>query len=219
MNGWVTTREAAALLRVTPRQIQRLVGGGQLVQVARGVLDATSLDQYLGVARERRAPWSSATAWGAVALLSGGDAPWLGATQRSRLRGRLRSMHAADLVERARGRAGVTRWTGHSSTVGRLRPHVVEPAADGLGLARRPDDVLDGYVPSALVPSYVADHGLQQDPAGRITLRATAMGMDVVAALAERGVLAALDLAGSLDPRERRAGQDALSRALEALRD
>ncbi|UZN02530.1 type IV toxin-antitoxin system AbiEi family antitoxin domain-containing protein [Cellulomonas sp. S1-8] len=219
MSGMVTTQDVAALLDVTPRQVQRLARDGQLVQLARGVLDATSVDQYLAVARHRRAPWSTETAWGAIAMLSGEDAPWMGAAQRSRLRGRLRDIQPTELVERARARATVTRYAGHPATVEHLRPHLVEPDAGGLGLASRAPGVLDGYVPSSVAASYVVGHGLKPDSAGRITLRATTMAQVVVRALAERQVLAALDLAGSLDPREQRAGADALGRALEGLRD
>lgn len=54
---------------------------------------------------------------------------------------------------------------------------------------------------------------------GRIVLRATGFPIPTVRELADIGVvLAALDLAESLDVRERRAGLDALTDALEQLR-
>lgn len=219
MSGILTTGDVAALLRITPRQVQRLVRDGQIVQVARGVLDATSVDQYATIAEPRRVPWASPTAWGAVALLSGLDASWMGASQRSRLRGRLAAMNSAELVERTRARARVARYYGHSSVIEHLRPYVIEPSMRELGLTAQAAEVVDGYVPVGSIATYVAAHGLTADSDGRIILRATTMDEQVVRRLAVLPVLAALDLAGSLDPRERRAGLDALERALQVLRD
>lgn len=54
---------------------------------------------------------------------------------------------------------------------------------------------------------------------GSMTLRATSVDLDVLRDLVSAGeVLAALDLAESLDVRERRAGMDALHRVLGAFR-
>lgn len=53
----------------------------------------------------------------------------------------------------------------------------------------------------------VTRHGLVHDDAGPFTLRATGMPLDVVAEIARAApVLAALDLAESLDVRDRRRG-------------
>jgi hypothetical protein len=65
----------------------------------------------------------------------------------------------------------------------------------------------------------VSHHGLIRDDEGRITVRATTMDLEVIRDLMQRSVvLAALDLAESLEVRERRAGLGALDRALEAFR-
>lgn len=81
--------------------------------------------------------WTGATAWGAIALLSGADAEWMGETQRSRLKGRLRALGATDLVERARERADVTRYAAHSSAGQYLLVELVyaTDTAGRLGLA------------------------------------------------------------------------------------
>jgi hypothetical protein len=65
----------------------------------------------------------------------------------------------------------------------------------------------------------VTRHGLIRDDDGRVALRATAMDLDVVRDLVERSVvLGAVDLTESLDIRERRAGLEAIDRALVAFR-
>lgn len=212
--------EAAERLGVSTRQVQHLVARGDLRQVARGVLDETSVERLLAVrGGSHRRAWSTETAWGAVALLSGADAEWMGETQRSRLKARLRALGASDLVERARERAEVTRYAAHSSAGQYLFAELVYAADDAgrLGLAATSN--IDGYLAAADVAGVVSRHGLIRDNEGRVTLRATSMDPEVIRDLAQRSVvLAALDLAESLDVRERRAGLDALDRALESFR-
>jgi hypothetical protein len=219
--GLVAVSEAAGRLGVSVRQVQHLVAQGELRQLGRGVLDETSVDRLLAVrGRSHKRAWSEATAWGAVSLLSRGDAAWMGDTQRSRLKARLRALGAAELVERTRERAEVTRYAAHSSAGERLLGELVyaADAADRLGLAA--SNVVDGYLPAGDLADVVSRHGLIRDDEGRVTLRATTMDLATVRDLAQRSVvLAALDFAESLDIRERRAGLDALGRALEAFRD
>jgi len=90
-------------------------------------------------------------------------------------------------------------------------------AAERLGLAAT--NAIEGYLATTDVEAVVARHGLIRDDAGSVTLRATAMDIDVVRDFAGGDdVLAALDLAESLDVRERRVGLDALDRALGEFR-
>ena len=218
--GLVTVAGAAQRLGVTTRRVQHLAARGTLRMLARGVVDEASLERYLA-SREgfRWRPWSEATAWGAVALLSSGEAAWMGESQLSRLRGRLRGLDAGELAGRARGRAVASRYTGHTSTPGRLRSQVVDTSESAAALGLTATATVDGYVAAAELDALVARHGLILDDAGPFTLRATSMPIDIVADLARRApVLAALDLAESLDVRERRAGIDALTATLERFR-
>lgn len=212
--------QAADRLGVTTRQVQHLVADGTLVSPARGIIDEGSVERYLASRGGHRfRPWSEATAWGAVALLSGREATWMAGSQRSRLRGRLSVAGAEELVGRARGRAVASRYTGHTSTAGRLRQQVVDLSHGGEALGLTATTAVDGYVASGELDALVARHGLARDEAGPFTLRATGMPLDVVAELAHAGpVLAALDLAESLDIRERRAGTAALTDALARFR-
>jgi hypothetical protein len=107
----------------------------------------------------------------------------------------------------------------HRSAGERLRAELVDNsvAAARLGLATT--NAIDGYLATTDLKALMARHGLIRDDTGRVTLRATSMDLDVVRNLVSAGdVPAALDLAESLDVRERRAGTDALARALAETR-
>ncbi len=113
----------------------------------------------------------------------------------------------------------MTRYVAHRRTGERLRLEVVDtsPAAARLGLAAT--NAIDGYLDTTALNAVVARHGLIRDDVGSVTLRATSIELDVVRDLMESSdVLAALDLAESLDVRECRAGLDALDRALGEFR-
>lgn len=212
--------EAAERLGVSTRQVQHLVARGELRLVARGVLDETSVERLAAVrGGSHRRAWSEATAWGAVSFLSGSGAEWMGETQRSRLKARLRSLDAVALVERARERAEVIRYAAHSSARQYLLGELVSTTdmAGRLGLAETNN--IDGYLAASDAARVVSRHGLIRDDEGRVTLRATTMDLEVVRDLGERSVvLSALDLAESLHVRECRAGLDALDRALDSFR-
>ena len=212
---------AAERLGVSTRQVQHLVASGELRQVARGLLDEMSVDRLIAVrGGSHRRAWSEATAWGAVALLSGAEAEWMGETQRSRLKGRLRQISSAELVERARDRAVVTRYRAHPSAERYLGREVVSVAGSAARLGLAETGTIDGYLAAEDLAGLVSRHGLIRDDAGRVTLRATTFEIAVVRVLGERSVvLTALDLAESLDIRERRVGLDALDRTLVAFRD
>ncbi len=210
--------EAAERLGVSTRQVQHLVAQGELRSLARGVVDETSVERLLSVRRgSHTKAWAESTAWGAVALLSGHGAEWLGESQRSRLRGRLRDLGADELVERTRGRARVSRYAAHRSTRERLRKELAETsaAAERLGLAAT--NAVDGYLAISDLEAVVARHGLIRDDTGSVTLRATRFDIAVVRHLAS-DLLAALDLAESLDVRERRTGVEALDVSLAEFR-
>lgn len=80
------------------------------------------------------------------------------------------------------------------------------------------DDVVDGYVAASAVDSVADRHVLSTDRTGDldVVLRATSFDLDVVRRIAEADeVLAGLDLATSLDVRERSAGVAVLADRLE----
>jgi hypothetical protein len=218
--GLVTVAEAARRLDVSTRQVQHLVKSGELSQLARGVLDEISLERFEAVRQgSHNRAWSESTAWAAVSLLSGGRAEWLGDTQRSRLKSRIRRLTAVDLVERTRGRATVTRYRAHSSVRQSLRDGLICSAAASAQLGLTESNAIDGYLSGDTVEDLVRGIGLIRDDNGLVTLRATSFDLLTVRRLAGGVVLAALDHAESLDSRERRAGIEALTSVLTDFHD
>ncbi len=224
IDEYLSAAEVARVLGVSVRQVQLLGSSGDLEFGARGLVDRGSLELYRRARQgSRRRAWSESTAWAAVALLSGVDAGWVGATQRSRLRTALRDASALDnvasvLVARTRNRAVVRRFVGHASSAARLRREVpVVLVSEVLGLVDDPATV-DGYLSAAEVADVVARHGLEESSRGRLVLRSTGFDLAVIEAIATAGglpVLAALDAAASLDPRTRGVGEAVLRRALD----
>jgi hypothetical protein len=146
------------------------------------------------------------------------NADWLGESQRSRLRRRLKEISVDELVAQARGRAVTRRYAGHPSAIGRVRAATISThvAARRLGLADA--NAVDAYVAANDLDALVGTFALAAASDGAFVLRATTTSLDVVTELAERGtVLAALDLAESVDIRERSAGEDGLTEALESF--
>ena len=209
--------DAAERLGVSVRQVQHLVARGELRPLARGVVDRSSVDRLVRSRQgSRTRAWAEATAWGAISLLSGGDAAWMGDVQRSRLRSRLRSMDAGELVGRARNRAFVTQYRAHASAAQRLRGLLVSPADASARLGLVDSDVADGYLAAADIDNVVGTFRLVCDDAGAVILRATTIDLTIVRSLADQAlVVAGLDAAVSADAREQRAGIDALTDALE----
>lgn len=85
-------------------------------------------------------------------------------------------------------------------------------------LGARVEGMVDGYVAAWMVESLADRHVLSTDGTGDldVVLRATSFDLDVVRRIAEADeVLVALDLATSLDVRERSAGVAVLTDRLE----
>ena len=215
----VSVTDAAGRLSVSSRRVQQLVRAGELQSPARGVVEAASVESYLAYRGEPgRRTWSEPTAWGAVAILAGDSPTWMGAPQRSRLKSRVRELSPADLVERSRGRARVLRFAGHRSAGDRLRSALVTTGDGAQSLGLVAVERVDGYLDPASLDEVARRYGLSRNDEGMFVLRTTTFDLDIVARLASEGtVLAALDLAGSLDVRERRAGLDGLTNVLEGM--
>jgi hypothetical protein len=212
------TTEAAERLGVTVRHFNVLVESGQIIRVGAGLVDRASVERYLAShSGGRKRVWAEHTAWGAIALLSGEQAPWLGQVQRSRLRSALRQVtETDDLLTRLRGRAQVTTCTGHRSVADRLRHDLVTVDRSRLGLVEDAA-VVDGYLAADDLDNAVQRYRLREDASGAITLRATSFDLDTVRRLAHGRALGAIDAATSLDPRERGLGERALRTVLETF--
>lgn len=240
----MTSAEAAALLGVTVRQVQRLARSGQLMvrdTVGRAnLLDSTSVLRLAqaGVAQGRK--WNPTTVWIALALLDATDgendevpdsllvaagiAP-LDSSRQWHLRTRLRRTRPKDLVRMSGRRAMVTRWRVSASYAQELRAALVLTGAHAIahsrdtaarfGLASGGTDPIDGYIMSQQIQ--VLQRKLFLAPAvdGNATLRMLPDGIGIAATRPTAGLVStsviALDLADSLDVRQRAAGLRVLS--------
>ncbi len=133
-------------------------------------------------------------------------------------------MDAEDLVRATSGRAEVSRYRASRSFLDRIRQSIEltgssavdarRDVAGRFGLASAQRDAVDGYADRATTQHLIDRYHLVEDAGGNVTLRVAdcwkASG-DVAA-----DVVVALDLAESLDVRERSAGLALLTDRLEA---
>lgn len=222
MTDWefLTIEEAANTLGVSIRHARRLADTGAISRIARGLIDQRSVDRYLQSQRMGRTrAWAEHTAWGAIAMLAGQDADWLGATQASRLRQSLRELTEVDeLLTRTRDRAQVRTFEAHRAALPRLREVVAVSNTRALGLTDAVDSSIDGYLAASDIDRISRDLSLRADPTGTVTLRVTGFDFEQVRVLVDTSVVAALDAATSTDPRVRGLGRRVLAESLEAYR-
>lgn len=221
MDGkFLTIEETANTLGVSTRHARRLADSGSLSRVARGLIDRTSVDRYVQSRRQGRTrSWAEHTAWGAVALLTGLDPDWLGASQASRLRSTMRNLTDVDnLLTRMRDRARVHTYEAHRAALPRLRDQIVPTNLQLLGITDAIDDSVDGYLAANDLNGTVRWLGLRAHTNGTVTLRTTCFDFDKVKNLVGTTTVAALDAATSTDPRLRGAGRQTLTELLEGQR-
>jgi excisionase family DNA binding protein len=227
----MTSDEVARLLGVSARQVQRLVETGELLEAGRVgrslLIDAVSVNLLQAKGSQRGRPWNARTVWTALDLLSGVASDAMSSSQRWHLRERMKTMTAADLVRVSRHRADVHRFRASDSFLPRIRDEVALTAATALtadaqlarclGLAAGGRSSVDGYVGRADLDRIVSTYHLADDQGGNVVLRV----VEDVATARRGGIVdsatGALDLAESLDPRERSAGRRELDRLLRAL--
>lgn len=220
---YVTTSEAAGRLEVSARQIRNMVAHGQLdiLETASTLLITTdSIARAAQIPRRTGRAWSPRVAWAALDLLGGGEAKWLQASERYRLRQSLKTRTVDELMAAARNRATTRRFRATPETVLRLREHV---AATGGTAMLNPDiasrfglagggGFIDGYVPAGVADEMADAYYMEEYPNGNVTLREVefedALSLEVpIAAIA-------LDLAESLATREQSAGRSVLKELL-----
>jgi hypothetical protein len=221
MTTLVSTAEAGARLGVSARQAQRLVGAGRLQQVGIDRIDYASVVHLLSERRgDHHRVWNEATAWAAIALLCGQRADWLGQAQRSRLKAAMRSTKGTELASRVRNRATSRRLRGHSAALQRLSTEIIKTGVESeVGGLVAVDGRVDGYVAASQYEELTRHYRLESNWDGSITLRSTSFDIAEVRRIADEGhILAAIDLASSLDARERSAGLTILDDALDGLR-
>ncbi|WP_431954242.1 helix-turn-helix domain-containing protein [Nocardia lijiangensis] len=224
----MTTAQAAEILQVTQRQVARLTASGQLVATRRigraWLLDAASVHRLAQQPRRQGQPWSARIAWAALAALSGTDPRWITSSERTRMMHRLRRTDIDDLLYLASRRARILRFRAHRSALDELSTWVVPTGAFALDDARRrtfglttAETDLDGYIGSDTVDSAIDQFGLIEDPAGTVTLRVVTEEHAFTGGTTPQAAVA-LDLAESLNSRERSAGRGQLASHMKGIR-
>lgn len=217
------TQEVCELLGVEERQVRALAARAQIVRLARGVYERSSVERHRAIrGTGRTRTWDETTAWGVISMLSGVTAPrGLGDTQIYRLREAVRAItDPADLAVRLRERAYVVPCSGHLSVLDRLRQDadLVAPDRRRIGLADDPT-LVDGYIHVDRFGGLVDRYQLIEDRPGPVTLRVTVMDPQELARVNKmRRTLVAVDAATSPDSRSRDKGEAVLEQALRSFR-
>jgi hypothetical protein len=212
----ITSHVASGILGVSPREVRRLAAEGR-IQGSRYVgrtlvLDAAEVHRLARRRRHQGRPWSERVAWAALNLLSGKEAGWLSAAERTRLMHRLRRTTPEELDYLAMHRGWVRRFRGRESTFDELESYIVPTGGSALddtqlrllGLAGATQG-LDGYAPLSEFGILQEKFGLVEDPAGNVTLRGVTIEDAFEDGVTPRAAVF-LDLAGSLNTRESVAG-------------
>jgi len=220
----MTTVACAEVLGISARQVARLARAGELTvrRTVGGALlvDGASVHRLAKQGRHNGRPWTAATAWAALALLSGERVDWLDKSAVSRLRHRLRASSSAELCWMTRRRATVHRMRGWGKDAGLLHSGVSalrDQAMSELFDLTAVERGADGYVCASNFADVVNKLGLIDDVDGDVTVRVVPED----AGYAVEQVLTAavaVDLAESLDTRESAGGTRVLENLLDAFR-
>lgn len=220
----MTTAEAGGRLRVSQRQVQRLVCGGQIpARRTAGdawVVDALSVNALARSRPSRGRPWSPEVAWGALWMLSGLEAGRLDNRTRSRVTIRLEAMDADGLVHACRRRAEVHRCRVSESFRDELRGELIASgveAAERFGLAADPSRV-EGYCDREEWAAIRARCRLVDDSRGNVVVRVITGSTPLVGLRTTPDAVIAVDLAESFEARDRATGLRVLSRSLADYR-
>ena len=226
----MTVDDAARRLGVTVRQIERLVAAGTLDcvgTVGRSTLvGVESVHRLSTVGSTRGRPWSTETVAAALDLLRSGHTARLTQSQRSRLLARLRRINADEVVRFARGRVRTHRYRAVPAYLGAIRAQLLvtgatavnadESVAALFGLSKSQSNAVDGYVEASKLKKLVSEFHLVPDPDGNVTFRVSSVNVDDAGMVDP--LVVALDLAESIDQRERAAALRHLSERLGSLK-
>ena len=192
----------------------RIVAGALL-------LDGTSVHLRAQMNGGRGRPWSAATAWAALALLSGECVDWLTAPAMSRLRHRLRSSDASELAWMVRRRAVVHRMQGWGDDTGLLSTGISalrDSAMSALFDLTSVDRGTDGYIRASNFSAVASSLGLVESQSGDVRVRVVS---DDAGYTVDHTLIAAVAvdlMSDSLDARESAAGRRVLQGLLDDFR-
>ena len=167
--------------------------------------------------------WSTKTAWAALALLSGQNPGWISASEKSRLKSRLRGLDADAVCILARNKDETIRFRATQDGLSALSDHLIASGASAMG-----DEVTagtfgmsgggqiaEGYVMAGEAAALADAFGLVRDPDGNAIIHEVELAEPFTGGLAPVAA-EAVDLMGSLATHERSAGQRVINELLHA---
>jgi hypothetical protein len=211
------TKDAALALGVSQRQITDLLIAGKLTGEQLG--DGTWLVSPRSIA-ERRSfnagagrTWSAASSWALLGELSGKAAAGLSESTLARIRRRIRTSNAEEIVRKV-----ASRTTAHRYAADSIERTAADLVLTGKSAAHRIDSELtnqarsvEGYVREGELETFVRRHLLSADQNGDVTIYERSGELNAHENYASDAVIAA-DLARSTATRERAAGIAALEK-------
>lgn len=224
----LTVAQAAARLGVGPEQVRRLARAGKLSARTIGrtlVFDDDAVEARARLPLKAGRALAPRSAWAALWLLSGDDAGWLPAADRSRLRARLRTWDAERLVAAERLRADrydlrvLPAYRDRVlATEGIVRSGMSAAAAVGADIVA--DNTADEmYCTTTTLLTLRRDLGLSERGQANLVVRVPRYdGLPLAGRTHMPAAVVAVDLAESVDVRTRRAGLTLLADALTATR-
>lgn len=221
----LTTQEAGKRLGITQTSVRQLVASGQLIVVGKAgralLLDRSSVERRAATGSRRGRAWTPKVAWAALALLSGRDPAWISASEKSRLRSRLRGRTAEDVAVLARNKDRVYRYRASADGLSLLDDQLIPGGVSAL----RNDDMaarfgltggsglVEGYVMEGDAQQLASAFGMVEDPDGNAIIREVELADPFTEEHAPLAAVA-VDLMGSLSTRERSAGRRVLTELL-----
>ena len=224
--GYYTTAQAAGILCVSSHEAARLSRAGRIKAIkAAGdtlLLDAVDVQLYKNLHQGKGRPLSPETAWASLWILSGLDAYWLSYPQLRRLKTKLLTVSALDLIWQARNRLQTKRYRASESFFEELRNELIltgKSSVLGEFALVEQKRVIEGYT-SASFEALEKKYHLVEDTNGNAIIH-LAHGIAWRNNKADAVPIAAIaaDLAVSLDTRERQAGLRTLERLLDEYRE
>ncbi len=220
----LTAIELAERLGVSRRHAIDLLARGVIYgrQLPSGawLADADATLRYEAAARRGSGrTLKASTAWGLLWELSGYRAAWLTQSTRSRVRSRIRSWSAEEIVRAVSSRTRTHRFVAANTFLvqaGLIATGRVVAGSLDVGLM---DDTRDacGYVRRGTVAEYAQQHFMTASPVGGAVLYDLTLPIPYNGDEMPLAVIAA-DLAVSVDTRERSGGLRAITRLREQIR-
>ena len=223
----ISVAEAASLLRLHPSRIRAMAQAQQLdaEKVAgRWLINRVSLEYRRNTDVVDGRPYSAANAWALLCLAEGCPVDWVTASALSRLRRKLRTYGLLGLAPRLRARAELMSLRAHSSALHRIamEPDVVQAGASAAkdnGIDIQASDEVEAYVAHERVGDIVAKYHLEPSDRPNVLLRVVPDDLRFAWKNCIGGVLVAVDLFESQDPRSQRAARQFLERFEASPRD